>query len=185
MAAAFSAWTVFCDVDGVVADIHRPLCRIHGWDYDKWPKGEYYIEKAFGVSAAQIWEHPEVVGPRFWADAPKTPWADALIERLVAIFGHQHVVFATQPVRDPGCAAGKVEWLARHYPKHRFFIGSPKRYLAGPGRLLIDDSEANERDFFEGGGIGVLFPRVWNRLHPFEGRPVGHVEAAIYAATGL
>jgi hypothetical protein len=39
-----------------------------------------------------------------------------------------------------------------------------KASVAGPGKILIDDKNENIDEWEAAGGIGILYPRPWNRL---------------------
>lgn len=159
---------VLVDADGVVADLHPELARIHSFKMEDWVPGCYDIEKSFPhITTTALWEHPAVKHPDFWADIPKTPWADELMDFLLTRVTREDICFLTMPVLDPNCAAGKMRWFKKHYPKHKFLIGTSKKFCAGPGKYLIDDSEKNVDEFNAHGGKGILFPRIWNRDHVF------------------
>jgi len=163
------------DADGVFVDLHPVLAKVHGFRMEDWVPGEYNIEKSFpSLSPSDLWEHHEVRHPDFWADLPRTPWADRLMEVILAKFPVSHICFLTMPVLDPQCAAGKMRWFKKHYPKFKFLIGTSKKFCAGPGKYLIDDSDKNIDEFNAHGGKGILFPRVWNTLHAVE-FPVQHI----------
>lgn len=154
------------DVDGVVADPYRPLCKILGLDFEKWVPGEYWLEEAFGITNSEAWQHPSVRDPKFWSGAPKTPWADELVDLIVEkAGGKKNVCFLTKPTLEPSCASAKVAWLSKHYGDIHYLIGTSKKYCAGPGKTLVDDHDANVEEFTLHGGRGILFPRIWNSGH--------------------
>ena len=74
----------------------------------------------------------------------------------------------TTPVEDPESLAGKLEWIHKYFPEwmHRqYLMGPQKHLLAGPGSLLIDDSEENVEKFRQHDGQAILVPRPWNSLN--------------------
>ena len=163
---------ILLDNDGVMCDLHTPLMNIHRFKMQDWKPGVCSIEEVTGLTAKAVWNHPEVTHKDFWASLPKTPWADdllALLRRRTS-----EICFLTKPVLDPGCAAGKMRWFKKHYPGVKFLIGTSKKFCAGPGKILIDDSEENVDEFNEYGGRGILFPRVWNKLHSI-GDPLAYI----------
>lgn len=170
---------IFLDADGVFVDLHGPLLKIHGFDMSKWIPGEYQIERVYDCTAAALWTHPDVLHPDFWAELPKTPWADELMK--VVLNKTDDVCFLTKPVRDHNCSSGKARWFKKHYPKIDFLIGSTKKYCASPGKYLIDDFDYNVEEFTRHGGLGILFPRIWNKLHTVTD-PIRHVERMLNAA---
>jgi 5'(3')-deoxyribonucleotidase len=137
----------------------------------------YKPEWGFDIEAAANWFHPlhfyngaiwANVRRDFWANAMKTPWCDSLIHAAASMVGQENVFILTSPTNDPGCAAGKVEWIQRCTPEwmHRqYFIGSRKEVCANSRTLLIDDMDDNVLDFVKAGGNAILFPRPWNSLH--------------------
>jgi 5'(3')-deoxyribonucleotidase len=156
---------ILLDADGVFADLHKPLMEIFNFKMENWPAGEYAIEKVTGLTARQLWQHPKVLHPDFWANLPKTPWADELMELILTKYSKDEICFLTKPVMDPNCASGKMRWFKKHYSRFKFLIGTSKKFCAGPNRILLDDSEENVDEFTAHGGLGVLFPRIWNREH--------------------
>ena len=44
------------------------------------------------------------------------------------------------------------------------FTGA-KKFIAGPGRWLIDDKDANVEAFRAAGGQAITVPRPWNSEH--------------------
>lgn len=167
------------DADGVVAALLPKLCEIHGLDYSKWPPGVYELSDAFGISLKEVWEHPRVQTEEFWSELPLLPWAKELMAMIDAKFKRENVCFLTKPVRDERSASGKYKWFKRHFPRHKFLIGTAKKFNAGPTRLLLDDSEANEKEFRDGGGMTILFPAVANRLHKHADDPLPIVRAML------
>lgn len=166
----------FLDMDGVVVDLMPNLSRAHGRIYspETHPQ-EYDLEKVFGKSQHEIWNHPEVLGAEFWASLPKLPWADDVVNLLRREFGDGRVSFLSQCVRDPACASGKAQWIREHYPRIPYLLGTEKTLVAAPGFVLVDDYEKNEATWRKAGGTVILFPAPWNRFrgHP---DPVGLVE---------
>jgi hypothetical protein len=58
---------------------------------------------------------------------------------------------------------GKNSWIRIMFgPDIKVSYTSEKHLLAGPGRLLIDDSPRNCERFAMFGGAALLFPRPWN-----------------------
>lgn len=154
------------DADGVFVDLHPELAKVHNFKMEDWKPGCYDIEESFPhISTKELWEHPSIKHPEFWADLPRTPWADELMEFILSKFPKDQICFLTMPVLDPQCAAGKMKWFKRHYPSFKFLIGTSKKFCAGPGKWLLDDSDKNVTEFNKHGGKGILFPRVWNNLH--------------------
>jgi len=103
-----------------------------------------------------------------WTSFPKSDEFQWLLDSCEALVGRENICILTTPILDPGCAAGKMEWIYNHCPKwlHRqYLIGPPKHFCAQPDALLIDDSDRNVKLFQAHGGQAILVPRPWNSLH--------------------
>lgn len=96
----------------------------------------------------------------------------------------------TSPSLAPSCLEGKVRWLYEHFPKEKgrhfsdFLIGNQKHLLAWPGRVLIDDAEANVEKFRSAGGEAILFPQVWNGNFEVEDR-LAYVKNQLQSMAGM
>ncbi len=173
---------VFIDMDGVLADFVLGACHV----FERpelavnWPAGEYRCAVALGVSEEEFWRRIES-RPSFWLHLKCFTWAHALVE-AVESFGYRPII-CTAPTDDPVCAAQKTQWLQSHFGRGRleYFLGKQKHLLAQPGRILIDDSDANCEAFAAAGGHAILFPQRWNSLHQI---PDGHA-AVLYELEAL
>ena len=113
-----------------------------------------------GLSAQEFWDR---VPYEVWSDCPKSELFDFTIKFAVGFAGESNVFILTSPVDGPGCIEGKISWIEKYWPfPGQYIITKHKHLLAGPDRLLIDDSVDNINSFRKGGGIGILFPRPWN-----------------------
>ena len=104
------------------------------------------------------------MGHGFWAYVEWTLVGKELLAGLERLF-HGEVVLMTSPCDTEGSVSGKVEWIRRELPAYsrRFFVGPCKHAAAGPGKVLIDDHDANVDMFKSHGGRAVLVPRPWNQ----------------------
>ena len=104
-----------------------------------------------------MWRRIDEAGPRFWSGLSPTPWADELVS-LARAAGS--CAIATSPSASPDSTAGKLRWMQQRFGKRfRDFVITPhKHLLAGPGRLLIDDSPKHIDAFRAAGGEALLFP---------------------------
>ena len=154
--------TIYCDLDGVIAnfvdgaieaaDLPITHDEVNQWDFFK----PY-------MSSEDFWGriHAQAC---FWEDLPVYPWAHELVEALRS-FGD--VVYCTDPTLDDESATGKIKWLKRHgfvRPGERNYILAAEKWrLSQSGVILLDDSPANCRQFYEGGnGLSIQFPQRWN-----------------------
>jgi hypothetical protein len=74
------------------------------------------------------------------------------------------VKFLSAPIPDVGSFSGKAEWIQSVFQpeRGRFALlnlvlcsAKDKRFLAAPGRILVDDRIKNVREWEAAGGIGV------------------------------
>lgn len=120
---------IFLDVDGVLADCTQAPELLEAWG---------------GVADE---------GREFWAGLPRTPWFEETLALVEASGCRVHL--ATTPQFEASCWVGKVHWLREHVPDRHVVLTSEKSILAGPGRLLIDDCDANCEGFRAAGGAAI------------------------------
>lgn len=174
----------FIDMDGVIADFVAGICLAHGRTspYAGGANlGVFDMEKIWGITPEEFWRPAN--SREFWEDLPKTPEADSIIALASARFAPEDIAILTSPSMDPGSIPGKRAWIERHYPqlKSSMILTSAKQFLAGEGRVLIDDRTENIDSFNAFGGEGVMVPRAWNRMHGLAGSVVEEVAAALDA----
>lgn len=176
---------ILLDMDGVIADFvsrsltvcHIPL--IHD-EVDRWSYFESHM------TATEFWRRIES-DPNFWSSLKPYDWARELYDTLESV---APVTFCSTPSRDSRSAEQKIEWL-REYgfmgrDENRYFLVGVapssdghkrgKNMLAGPRRVLIDDSDANVKDFIASGGHGILFPQPWNEARQHTGDRIAYVK---------
>ncbi len=161
-------WQVLCDMDGVVADFQNAAFLANGLpDPYTTPEsmGCFDIEKLWGITAKEFWEPIDALGLKFWANLPKMPEADQIIDLLDKRVGIDNVAFLTAPHTSPYCIPGKYLWLEKNYPtlSKRVIFGSAKEFMAAPKRVLLDDRDKNLQAYHNAGGVSVLVPRLWNK----------------------
>ncbi len=167
---------IFLDLDGVLFDFRRGAELAHGrtLDYTE-PRtwGEWDFEKLWDITAAKFWE-PINMSPAFWSTLPKTAEADSLVGLAEGLVGQANVCILTAPASGPFCIPGKKQSLKRHFPQYEkkvIFTGL-KGFVAGPGKILVDDRDKNCEAFRAGGGQAVLVPRMWNSMHALSPSPM-------------
>ena len=174
----------FLDMDGVLANFVAGVCEVHNRpdpyllpDY----KGIFELYEIWEMSPADFWKPLSKEG--FWTNLAKMPDADQIVEVVCRKFGAENVCILTSPSLDSRSVPEKRIWCRRHYPQlaSNILFGSAKHFLAGPGRVLIDDRDENICEFCEFGGSGILVPRPWNALWWLEPRVTAleHVETMI------
>lgn len=155
---------VFFDLDGVLADFVGGALKAHGKEL---PPGEvqwdFCTQIGFsGVNDAAFWSP---LGFDFWAGLGVLPDGLCLLRAVERLVDPDRIAFLSSPCESPGCVDGKRAWVAAHFPEYRrrLFLGSAKHLFAGPGKVLVDDHDANIDGFHEAGGQTVCPPRPWNR----------------------
>lgn len=152
--------TLLFDIDGVLGDFQRAALAIH----KKWipyEKIEWDFWKQVDLKAEEFYAPLDYA---FWRDIE--PLADGmellrLVEKLVP---PEQIGLLTAPILNDGCCDGKRAWVKKHLPEYfpRLIIGGAKHMLAGPSKILIDDSLDNCEKFRLAGGRFYLVPRPWN-----------------------
>lgn len=157
--------TVFFDLDGVLADFVRGAMAYH--------------RKYIPIGDVR-WDFPPQLGfdsendPAFWNPLGEIFWKNLgilydgmqVLYKLREIFPVHNIGVISSPCRTYGCDAGKRYWVEMNLPsdmRRNVFIGNNKHLIAGPGKLLIDDSDENIDKWIKAGGWGILAPRPWNR----------------------
>lgn len=171
---------IFLDQDGVVVNLDKKIFDFLKLDrdsvYARWPIGQYEMGPALGMDGRYLWD--EVIGkepPEWWASIEPYPWAKELYEKCCSI---GQTWFLTAPVNAPASLAGKLEWMYRFTGDkcfRNFMMGSAKFNCARSNHILIDDKESNCEAFEAEGGLAILFPRRWNKLHAMEKDPCTYV----------
>lgn len=160
---------VFLDCDGVLADFVSGACLAHNRPSpyaDPKNHGNWHFDKLWGMTPTQF-EAPMQFG--FWAGLEPTHDGSAIrraAEQLALQWGGMPYLL-TKLMPTPGCLEGKRVWVERHLPDYsrRLIFAHDKAVIAGPGKLLIDDSDANVADWRKAGGNAILVPRKWNKQH--------------------
>jgi len=148
-------------MDGVIADFvkrsievcHLPVTSemIGKWDYFD----EY-------MSAKEFWGYIDN-HEGFWENLELFPWSHELVDMCKS---YGHVYYASAPALHHNCCEGKIKWLRSHgfmdNNKNEYMFGPEKWLMARRGRVLIDDSPKNIKNFNYAGGNGYLFPQSWN-----------------------
>lgn len=163
---------IFLDVDGVLADFASAAVRACGFP-DLVPSHWHFYED-MGLTAEEMWERIHA-DPLFWENLPEYEWYEELVDMCMDI---APVTIVTHPADHPDSWAGKYLWLKERAWTHEDIVfTSQKHLLAGPGRLLIDDSAENCVLWRAHGGTRIMFPCPWNVLSGVSENPLVHVAA--------
>lgn len=158
----------FVDMDGVLCDFVGGICEWHGLPdlyADPANYGRWNIDDLSKMNEAVFWS--PCSRQHFWRDLPWTSDGKQILEQVIARFGLARTYIWSTPTPNEDAYAGKLSWVATHVPYlvRRVVLGPAKHLVAQPGRVLIDDYDANCDRFVESGGSSVLVPRLWNRDH--------------------
>lgn len=178
----------FLDMDGVIADlVNATLDVLQVPDPYRLPhnRGRYELHDIIDISwEAPIWNH---LDRAFWAGIPPMPDMPAILDAIGRTFGLKRTYICTSPPdSNPESVLGKADWVQQHLPD----LSTPPLYIAAkwllarPSRVLIDDKDQNIDEFIAAGGIGVLVPRPWNRLHAHPKVTADYLHRAIPEAYG-
>lgn len=145
-------------MDGVIADCAGDFARAFGLDPSDTPK-IYGLEQSLG----RTWPEINRVARRsgFWAGMTPLPWATRLVGTLSRL---SDLFILSHPWENyPMCHAEKIKWCVDlGIPAKRVILTEFKHLLAGHGRILIDDLEANCQKWQLNGGSAIQFPAHHN-----------------------
>jgi hypothetical protein len=140
-------YTIYLDLDGVLADFDRGKEEILGLSKDT------SEDEMFEVMAG-----PK--GEGFYAKLKKMPDADVLWK---AVRFEEVEILSAIPSRRRGIKGAKndkINWVRKNIspsiPIHIVEGGSNKKHFAAPDRILIDDRMEVLNSWKAAGGIGVL-----------------------------
>lgn len=167
---------ILLDVDGVLADfvgatlnlVDRRDVKVDRWDF----------HENLGMTANQLWTKIDGAGHDFWANMPKLPWADELVDMLAK--SGLTTILCTSPSLSDGCNSGKVAWIRKNFPQfHRQFMITPCKHLLRGDFVLIDDSDDNVRKFRQNGQSAILFPQPWNLNRDLIADRIGYIKFSL------
>jgi|SRR5579871_246204 len=154
----------FVDLDGVLVDFVAGALAVHGKTLAR-REVKWSFPEQIGFAGADDAAFWEPLGFDFWAGLGWHEDGRRLLGELERLVGADRIALLTSPCLTRGAVEGKVEWLRRRLPRYarQFFVGPAKHLCAGPGKVLVDDHDANVDRFVGAGGRAVLVPRPWNR----------------------
>ncbi len=156
---------VFLDLDGVLFDFRAGVKRVHQrkLDYNESNYGVWNFERIWGMSQGEFWG-PINDCPNFWRDLPLTEEARDIVSLVSDYFIDEQIAILTAPSMAPNCVPGKRAAVKKHFPMlaRKIIFANTKRFVSGPGKVLIDDSDTNCQEWTEEEGTSIIVPRVWN-----------------------
>ena len=146
--------TIYCDMDGVVADFHGGLKKMESQ------------LKVAGYKSVQDWLDsplsddkwkPIINNKKFWSTLPLMPQALKLWNYIRPYSPH---ILSAYSKHDPNCIPGKRAWLRKNLrmtdaPRIHLVRRRDKQKYA-KGNLLIDDLSKNIAEWKAAGGTGIL-----------------------------
>ena len=150
-----SAYTIYLDMDGVIADFDQRFLDLSGMTPDE------YRDK-YGMS--QFWDFIDIENKvRFWAGIPVMPGAKKLVD-YVSQYDYE---ILTAPSIKKQSRLGKMIWLRKIHsdlfpdtPKVNFKPAKAKHQVKSnltKTDILIDDKASTIDTWNSAGGTGVLY----------------------------
>jgi hypothetical protein len=151
-------------MDGVLVDFVKGAKDFYNLDIEV---KEWNFIKHLPMTTDEFWQP---LGREFWANLEWMPDGREILDLVEYYFAPVDICLLSTPSFEPGCLAGKVDWINRHMPtyKHRYLLGPAKNFCANKDSILIDDHEANIQEFIQVSGYGLLCPRPWNQFKSSE-----------------
>lgn len=161
--------TIYCDLDGVLADFHLEAVRAHMRVGTRFHTLEHYgtplelthehlyqrLPKDIGIHKFCVSSIPNEVGDfwqpnmdKFWSPIRTDPFfwknmpAYPWLYQLVKLLANncEHLVFVTTPDTHHNSYSGKYFWMEKHnLTKFEFITAKNKWRLAHPRCLIVDD----------------------------------------------
>jgi len=150
------------DVDGLIASFGEAACAKHGIELPNPIPSDTYLYDVVGSKKA-FWA--KCASREFFASIPLYPWSKKLVETVDK--SGVPWIFLTKAPMGSESLAGKEEWVKRNFPRYTnkiWIMRGTKSYMAGPGRLLIDDKGANGQEWLAANKDSLFYH--WSELHP-------------------
>jgi hypothetical protein len=148
-------YTIYCDMDGVLADFEARFEHFAGLSPDEYRKeiakkyGEKQVDKMF-------WDLiDKQIGVRFWRGIPWMPGGQQLWDYIKPY----NPTLLSSPSFDDSSRMGKSLWVKDHIPGTPLIFRQAKKKseFAGPNKILIDDREDTIMSWKAKNGIGILY----------------------------
>ncbi len=158
----------FLDLDGVISFWEKSAAKtldidINDKEIREKIKNGKKLETFVGGDSV-MWPKIDEEGTKWWRDMEILPWGMELYEKLKS--KADHFSFLTSPSSNPICAAGKMEFLHKHFGEEfkDFLIGKNKHLCASSRSLLVDDNKGKVKKFRDFGGHAFLWPNAFALL---------------------
>jgi len=172
---SMSNFEVYLDIDGVLGDFWGMVAKMLGRpgviptmdDRD-------HRKEIYGMDLDDMWGMIDEMGPAFWSEMELYPWTHDLVD-IASKIGSMCIL--SSPSEHPSSAAGKVEWMSKHFgPKYGNERGAFRDFILTTHKercinhrghsILIDDRKPVCAKYREAGGTAILFPQPWNSKEP-------------------
>lgn len=152
----------FVDMDGLLANFVGGVIDMHPGAPYTHATAPWDVWTPLGLTDKQFWATKT---RDFWKKLVPYPEGITLLGRLERLIGQSRIALFTHAPDIDGAIDGKRDWVKAHQPFYlrRLLTGEPKFMVAGPTKVLIDDSDANCDAWAAAGGVAVCVPRPWNR----------------------
>lgn len=152
---------VYCDMDGVLANLVRGLCKKYKI---KAPKGQLipqdFPAEDIGGSFSTIFNDLEKETSDFWTNLQPFDHTDQIL-RLIRECAPRDYYFLSSVVLTPACHYGKAEWIRRNIGRDALqrliLCCGNKSFACQPGDILIDDRRDHCNDWQLAGGKAFLW----------------------------
>jgi len=153
--------TVFLDMDGVITDFNKAVCKSFELPY---PPQVYHF---FPKIRSQV---DKFCTEGFWRNLEWMYDGRDILRAIMETLGLEKVYFLTGMMPNVESGTGKLMWIRDNLPIYcnRVILHTlevPKYFLARPDALLIDDKDENVEKFRVAGGKAILVPRPWNKAY--------------------
>ena len=146
-------YKIFCDLDGVLADIDKKIKEI----YSEYTRDMYITDSKVRKSIWRAISQYQKDGGEFWYDLDMLPDAMVLWD-YISKYPDTEILTATG---DPMFNSGKqkVRWVKEKLGNVKVNLSrnsADKAKFAAPNHILIDDAEKSIVPWNAAGGIGIL-----------------------------
>lgn len=135
---------VYVDMDGVLTDFAKSLCKLLDIPLDR--------NFTFKNNDTKVWKKIDDAGEEFWADMDWMPKSKEFWDSLST---HNPIILSA-PSNHKSSIYGKKTWINKNLGSVPFILDDEKEKYASPNSILIDDREKNITKWIKEGGIGIL-----------------------------
>lgn len=143
--------TIFCDMDGVIADFFAELAR--SYKVNHWKEIPQKKNDTF----------EKIAGTDFFYNIPKFPTSDELVTFIHKVSEGNWVILSSPLYKDEDNSAfHKRRWLAKqgYIPQNQIYTSAKELYATTKDNrpnILIDDRPENIARWRANGGIGIRY----------------------------